>query len=132
MDTIMNKRYSIVKIIICVFPFIAFSMVYAFKSVLINLSTHLPACPIFTYFDVYCPGCGNTRSVQCLLNCDIIGSLRFNITPIFGLIIGILAYIELVLYIFGKNIRILPRSRKFWTFIIIAFVLYFIIRNLIK
>lgn len=130
MDIIMKKKPPLIKIIVCVFPFIALSMVYVLKEIIYKLSTYFPACPIYSFFHVYCPGCGNTRSVQHLLLGDIIGSLKFNITPLFCLIIGGLAYIELVFYIFGKNIRIIPRGKVFWTPIIILFLLYLILRNI--
>lgn len=126
----MKKKSPLIKIIVCVFPFIALSMVYVFRKIIYILSTHFPACPIYSHFHVYCPGCGNTRSVQQLLLGDIIGSLKFNITPLFLLIIGGLAYIELVFYVFGKNIRIIPRGKEFWASIIILFLLYFTLRNI--
>lgn len=126
----MKKNSPLIKTMVCVFPFIALSMVYVFKNIIYKLSTHFPACPIYSHFHVYCPGCGNTRSVQQLLLGDIIGSLKFNITPVFCLIIGALAYIELVFYIFGKGIKIIPRGKVFWVLIVILFLLYFIIRNI--
>ena len=130
MDTIMKKNSPLIKIIVCILPFFTVGMVFIFKNLLYKLSTHLPACPIYKYFHVYCPGCGNTRSVQQLLLGDIIDSLKFNITPVFCLIIGALAYIELVFYIFGIDVKIIPRGKAFWASIIILFLLYFTLRNI--
>ena len=126
----MKKKFPLIKIIVCIFPFFTVGMVYIFKDLLYKLSTYLPTCPIYKYFHVYCPGCGNTRSVQHLLKGDILSSLKFNITPIFCLIIGTLAYIELVFHLFGMNIKIIPRGKVFWAAIIILFLMYYIIRNI--
>jgi len=117
---------------VCLFPFIAVGLVYIFRAALYRLGTTFPACPSYTFFDIYCPGCGNTRSVQHFLKGDILGSLKYNIVPIFGMLIGSLAYIELISFVFGKHIKIIPRSRKFWIIIIIGFSLYFIIRNFVR
>lgn len=126
----MKKKFPLIKIIVCIFPFFTVGMVMTFKNLLYKLGTYLPACPIYQYFNVYCPGCGNTRSIQHLLTGNILDSLKFNITPVFCLIIGVLAYIELVFYVFGKNIKIIPRAKVFWVSIIILFLLYYIIRNI--
>lgn len=120
------------KISIIVFPFIALALVYVFKGALISLGSHFPQCPSVTFLDVYCPGCGNTRSVQHLLQGDIAGSVRFNPSPLFGALIAALAYAELVTAVFGRHIKLVPRSRKFWVGIIVVFSLYFIIRNFIR
>ena len=117
---------------VCVFPFIAVSFIYIFKDVLYHLGDLLPACPSYTFLDIYCPGCGNTRSVQHLLKGDIIGSLKFNPVPLFGIIIGVLAYLELISFVFGKQIKFVPRSLKFWTSTIIVFSIYFILRNFLR
>lgn len=128
----MKNKILWIKILLCIFPFIALGLVYLFKDALIYVGTTFPACPSTTFFDIYCPGCGNTRSVQHLLKGDIAGSLRFNIVPIFGIVIGALAYLELISSVFGKHIKIIPRSRIFWTITIVVFSIYFITRNFVR
>lgn len=128
----MKNRSRWIKIMVCIFPFIAVSIIYIFKDVLYYLGDLLPACPSYTFLDIYCPGCGNTRSVQHLLKGDVIGSLKFNPVPLFGIVIGVLAYLELFSYVFGKQIKFVPRSRKFWTSTIIVFSIYFILRNFLR
>ncbi len=128
----MKNRSCWIKIIVCVFPFVAMSFIYIFKDVLYELGTLFPVCPSYTFFDIYCPGCGNTRSVQHLLKGDVIGSLKFNPAPLFGIIIGVLAYLELISYVFGKKIKFVPRGRKFWTITIIVFSVYFVLRNFVR
>ncbi len=127
----MIKKFHLIKIIVCILPLLTVGIVFIFKNLLYKLSTYLPTCPIYKYFHVYCPGCGNTRSVQHLLIGDILGSLKFNVTPVFLLIIGLLVYIELIFNIFGKRIRILPRDKIFWSIIAAVFLFYFIIRNFV-
>lgn len=128
----MKRKSLWIKILACIFPFVIIGTVLVFRDVLYHFGTTFPACPSYTFFDIYCPGCGNTRSVQHLLKGDVIGSLRFNIVPIFGIAIGALAYLELVTFVFGKHKKIIPRDRKFWTITIIVFSLYFIIRNFVR
>ncbi|MDF2539784.1 MAG: hypothetical protein K0S76_2805 [Herbinix sp.] len=92
---------------------------------------NLPACPIYEYHHLYCPGCGNTRSVAALLNGDILKALRFNIVPFLLGVFVLIAYIELVTYSFGKHLRLVPRSNKFYITTSIILVLYYIFRNFI-
>lgn len=127
----MEKRSIWIKVLVCVFPFIAVSLIYLFRNNIIKLGTLFPSCPSYTLLDIYCPGCGNTRSVQHLLKGDILGSLKFNIVPIFGIVLGTLAYLELITFLFGKRKKLVPRNRKFWSIIIIVFSIYFVLRNFI-
>ncbi|HVZ93849.1 MAG TPA: DUF2752 domain-containing protein, partial [Phycisphaerales bacterium] len=38
----------------------------------------LPPCPTHEYLGFYCPGCGSTRGIACLLRGDLAGAWRFN------------------------------------------------------
>ncbi|MDF2942678.1 MAG: hypothetical protein K0S01_1536 [Herbinix sp.] len=91
----------------------------------------LPTCIFFNTFDLYCPACGNTRSVTALLQGDILTSLRYNIIPLLLSLLLFLGYIELATYSFGKYKRILPRKLSFYLIGIALIVLYLIIRNFI-
>lgn len=121
-----------IKILICLLPFIVLIIVYLSRNALIYLGTLFPACPSYTYLDVYCPGCGNTRSVQHLLKGDITGSFRYNPFPVFGIIAAVLGYVEFLSYTFGKHIKLLPRSQKFWRMVILIFCVYYLVRNFIR
>ena len=101
------------------------------KDLILLLASHFPPCFFYSIYHLYCPSCGNTRSVTALLQGDILTSLRFNIVPVLSIILLTLAYIELVTYSFGKHIRILPRKLAFYMVGIALLVLYFIIRNFI-
>lgn len=121
-----------IKILICLSPFIALIIVYLSRNALIYLGTLFPACPSYTYLDVYCPGCGNTRSVQHLLKGDIIGSFRYNPFPVSGIIVAALGYLEFLTYTYGKHTKLLSRSRKFWWTVIFIFCAYYMVRNFIS
>jgi hypothetical protein len=89
----------------------------------------LPSCPFYQLLDLYCPACGNTRSVTALLRGDLLSSLRFNIVPILLITMGCLAYIELATFSFGKHLRLLPRTLRFYLTMIVILLVYMILRN---
>ena len=120
------------KVAVCIFPFVIIIIAYFLRNQIIYLGTLFPSCPSYTYLNVYCPGCGNTRSVQHLLIGDITGSIRFNPIPLLGIILGILAYFELITCVFGRHKKIFPRNRTFWWTLVIISSLYFVVRNFIR
>jgi hypothetical protein len=118
------------KILTVIIPFVIF-LSFLMKKYLFILLHFLPPCPFYNSFYIYCPGCGNTRSVTALLMGDIFTSLRFNALPLLLLILGCLLYIELASYSFGHHFKILPRKGSFYLIMALLMVLYFIIRNFI-
>lgn len=128
----LNKLNStFFKIMVILIPAAVIFLIYHFRDSLIFLGTKFPACPSYTYLQVYCPGCGNTRSVQHLLSGDIAGSIIYNPVPVFGIVVLLLAYIELLSGTFKKHVKLVPRSKRFWTVITACFIIYFVIRNFI-
>ena len=91
----------------------------------------MPPCYFHSLLHVYCPSCGNTRSVIALLQGNLFTSLRYNLLPLLFLILFLLAYIELAAYSFGKKIRLVPRGLVFYLTLIILLCLYWVIRNFI-
>lgn len=120
------------KIIIILFPFVSLGLVYLFRNQLSNFGNLLPGCPSYSYLHILCPGCGNTRSVQHLLSGDLLGSIKYNPVPAFGLIISALGYMEFVLRIFLNPVKILPRSKVYWICVAVILIIYFIVRNFIR
>ncbi len=125
--TIKRKKAAI-----CIFPFALIIIAYILRYQIIHLGTLLPSCPSYTYLNIYCPGCGNTRSVQHLIIGDLPGSIKYNPIPLLGIILAILAYIELITYVFGRHKNILPRSRVFWWTLSAISIIYFVVRNFIR
>lgn len=118
------------KVIALIIPVLA-ALIYILKDFFITLGDFLPPCVIHYVTGYYCPGCGNTRSVTALLHGDIIASLHNNVTPLVILILCLGFYIEYVFSAFGKDVKILPRSK--WVIIVFSILMisYFILRNFI-
>lgn len=128
----MTKKNQVYKIFIFLIPILAVGLVYIFRNRLYELGTLLPGCPSYTYFGIYCPGCGNTRSVQHLLEGDLTGSLRYNPVPVFAIILLVLLYAELVLKHLNKPVKLVPRSKPFWISVLVIFSIYYVIRNIVR
>ena len=104
----------------------AFLFLYQFGGWMAEL---FPACLFRRLTGLYCPGCGNTRSVLALLHGDIFTSLRYNITPVvLGIVLSLL-YVEGLTYAYGHHRKILPRDSRFWWVVLSLMFLYFIVRN---
>jgi hypothetical protein len=101
-----------------------------FKRELLAFTNYLPACFVYSKLHLYCPACGNTRSVSALLEGDILASLQYNITPGLVLLLALLAYIEFVAVSFNRPIKLLPRKLWFYLVLIALLVIYYIVRNL--
>ncbi len=97
----------------------------------VDLLSKLPPCIFYTELHLYCPACGNTRSVTALLHGDLLSAMRYNISPIvFGIFI-LMAYIEIASTTLGKPIRLLPRKLRYYVIILLLLILYVSIRNFI-
>lgn len=104
---------------------------FIFRNNIIALTKYFPRCMFYSLFNLYCPSCGNTRSVISLLNGNILAALRYNISIIVLLALALLAYIELAALSFGKRIRLLPRRLSFYIVLIVIMSAYWIVRNFI-
>ncbi len=127
----MSKKslfiYRIIAIIIPIMVLIFFLI----KDILINLVTQVPVCPFYSYLHLYCPACGNTRSVSSLLHGDILSAAHYNITPLLFGFFFLLGYIELVAICFRKPILLVPRRTAIYIVLIILLCIYLIARNFI-
>lgn len=124
------KNLKLYKAITILLPITAI-ILFILRHEIIALSAYFPKCVFYSLFNLYCPSCGNTRSVIALLNGNILTSLRYNIGIIIFLLIALLAYIELATLSFGKHIKLLPRKLSFYMCLIALMVIYWIVRNFI-
>jgi hypothetical protein len=124
------KNKTNYKIITLLIPVLRLAIVLL-KDVLLTLVGYFPPCILYSNFHLYCPACGNTRSVAALLNLDLLSAIHYNIVPPILLFLSLAAYIELATYSFGHHIKILPR--KLWIYLMgIGFIfLYLLIRNFV-
>lgn len=106
-------------------------ILYLLKDGFFSLLSHLPPCFLYSNFHLYCPACGNTRSISALLQGNLITALSYNIVPFIVLLIAFAGYIELASYSFGTHKRILPRKLSVYIILIIIVFLYLLLRNLI-
>jgi len=88
-------------------------------------------CRLYHFTGIYCPACGGTRSLTALLRGDILASLRYNVMVIFFALLGIALYIEFILKIFNKNIKLVPRSDAFVLTVLALSMIYSVVRNFI-
>lgn len=126
-----NKTYDRLKVATVLIP-ILIIILYISQDLFIYLVEQLPPCPVYTHLHLYCPACGNTRSVKALLHGDMISSVKFNITPPIFAILAILAYVELLTYSIRRHIRLMPRKLSYYLIIISILVLYSVLRNIIS
>jgi hypothetical protein len=106
-------------------------LIYILQDYILALVPFIPPCSIYRAYDIYCPACGNTRSITALFHGDILASLRYNIVPLLLGLLTLLAYLELATYSFGKHIRLLPRKLAFYLVLIALLILYWVVRNYI-
>ncbi len=124
----MKKNHG--KVLTIIIPFI-FLILYALKDTLFSLLALLPPCFLYSHFHLYCPACGNTRSVSALLRGEFLEALSYNIVPFIVLVIVFAGYIELATYSFGTHRRILPRRLSVYILLIMLVFLYLLLRNFI-
>ena len=125
------KKYSVPeRILVVLLPIISAILLY-FVAVFVAKNITLPQCLTYKYFEIYCPGCGMTRSVIALLHGDILLSLRNNALIIFGILLLFALYLELVFKVFGKRLRFPIHSNKFIIGILIMMGVYSVLRNFV-
>ena len=127
----MKSNKIVPKLITILLPLTALLPIL-FRDHFLNLVLpYLPSCYFYRFYHLYCPSCGNTRSVIALLHGDVLSSLRFNIVPLILFLIILLSYIELATYSFGTQIRLLPRKLSFYLILIACLISYWIVRNFV-
>lgn len=119
------------KIIIAVSAPLIVLIVIIFRDFIMSLASQLGQCMFHAVTGLWCPGCGNTRSVNAMLHGDFILALRNNISIPFTALLLLILYIELIFDISGKPVKILTRKLWVWLIVLALFGVYFIVRNFI-
>ena len=127
----MSKKRIVPKLLTVLLPMTAFLVIVFRESFLSLVLPYLPSCYFYNLFHIYCPSCGNTRSVISLLRGDVLSSLRYNIVPLILFLLILLSYVELASYSFGKQVRLLPRKLSFYLILIAILIFYWIFRNFV-
>ena len=127
----MNKKSLLIYRIIAIIIPIMVLIFLLVKDILINLVTKIPVCPFYSHLHLYCPACGNTRSVTALMHGDILSAAHYNITPLLFGFFFLLGYIELVALCFRRPILLVPRRTQIYIILIILLCIYLIVRNFI-
>ena len=127
----LKKNGFLTKVLVILLPFAALGIMY-FIAKLVSENITFPECGIYKILNIYCPGCGITRAAEALARGDILLSLRQNAFPVFILTVGLLFYIELLFWAFGKRVRLPVHSLKFVYIALIFWGVYVVARNLIS
>ena len=99
---------------------IAAGILTAFALCYVKIRHFFPICPSYTFFHFYCPGCGSTRAMYCLLHGNLIGFFRNNI-----MLLPILTIVGLLI--------LRPDFKKHYIFLnvfTLLLILYTICRNI--
>ena len=133
----LNRRFAQFSrrkraVCLCVLPFAAFGILYALKILYENtLMQHMPPCFLRTLTGWLCPSCGMTHAVFALTRLDLVTALRENLMIPLIALFSLLWYLEQWIALSDKPRRLLPRSGKFWIGILIFWLIYTILRNLL-
>ncbi|EWM52790.1 DUF2752 domain-containing protein [Ruminococcus flavefaciens] len=123
----MSKR---LRIIIGAAAPLAAVILLCLRDHIIGLEKYFPECAFHNATGLWCTGCGNTRSVNDLFHGRILTAFRDNAAmPVIALLL-ILLYLETVIGISGKDVKLLPRKGAFWGCFLGAFGVYYILRNI--
>lgn len=124
-------KSKVIKAAVILLPIFAAAAAFLLLPLVPKIAELLPPCTIHLYTGLLCPGCGNTRAVTALADFDLITSVRYNPIPLICVILAALYYTELVLYVFGKHKKLVPRKWSFWLIFVILFLIYCVVRNFI-
>ena len=107
-------------ILAAVICLIAAGILIAFSHCYLKIQRFFPICPSYTFFHVYCPGCGSTRAMYCLMHGNLVGFFRNNL-----MLLPILSVVGLLI--------LWPDFKKHYIFLNVftwLLILYMICRNI--
>lgn len=93
--------------------------------------TRFSGCLLHDWFKLYCPLCGGTRAVDAILHFRFAESMRAN--PVVVLLIFAFLICDLIVFLqlLMKKERILKIPKYAWIVLLVALVLYGILRNVL-
>lgn len=128
-ESAMIKKHK--NLIITLLPLILVPLGYFAASVYDKIRHFVFPCPFNTFWHIYCPGCGGTRAVYALLELDFLRALQCNAMYCAFFLLCVLFWLENLLALMGKNVKIIPRSRVFIITASGITLVYLILRNFI-
>ncbi len=125
--TQLRRRKSL---IIAFLPLAAIPLAYLVAYIYFRyVKIYIMPCPVRGFFHICCAGCGATRCVYALLRGDFLSAVRCNAVVVGLIFLLVLYYIENILALFGKRVKIIPRSNAFFYIATGIAAVYFILRN---
>lgn len=95
-----------------------------------NEPGHYPACPLFRYTGLYCPGCGGLRSAYAVVHGDLGTALGANAVAVLGyLVFAAVWTVWVVRAARGRPPRIDPGPTLLWASGVLLLV-FTVVRNL--
>ncbi|HAG14760.1 MAG TPA: hypothetical protein DCG49_13010 [Ruminococcus sp.] len=117
---------------LCLLPFAAGALLLLLKMLYAKyVMQFVPPCVFRLLTGKLCPSCGMTHSVFAICRLDFAEAARQNLIAPFGVLLALLCYAELWLRFCGKPRRLIPRQKSFWIGVLLFFLAYAVIRNLI-
>lgn len=119
--------------LLCILPFAAAgALLLAARLYARYVIRFVPPCIFRSATGLLCPSCGMTHAVYALCRLDVLESLRQNAVLMFGVLLGVLYYAELWTRALGTPKRLIPRRGSFWIGVLVIWLAYTVLRNLVS
>ena len=117
---------------LCLLPFAAAGLLLLLKNLYEALiMPYIPPCIFRSLTGWRCPSCGMTHAVFALSRLDFITAIRENFMIPLAVLFILLWYMEQWFSVCGSNRRLLPRRGVFWIGVLIFWLIYTILRNIL-
>lgn len=121
------------KCIVCVLPVVVVALLVVVARVYSSL---VPLGSVPCWFNLLtgylCAGCGGTRSFYALMRGDILSSVEYNAFVPAMAVVGVVLYFRLLLrVVFGRNIQVLPNGGKWVYTLLVVWLAYTVLRNIL-
>ena len=118
--------------LLCLLPFAAAGGLLIAKNLYMQYVIRwVPPCILRTLTGWQCPSCGMTHAVLALCRLDFAEALRQNALLIFGVVRAVLRYAEMWLKALGRPKTLIPRTAGFWIGVLLFWIAYSVLRNVV-